>query len=231
MSKFHINKHGVPAPCKATKGNCPLGGEERHFDSQEAAQEYADKVNAEEHGVLPGINSNESRTITHDAENEAQIETQKEIENLLSEHLEYLQEEGELEKDPIVQALMSNYLGELENEEEEEDLEKDTTSNHLEELKNEEEEEYLKKSITTMHLEELRELKKLFNTTGITKFDERGSEQNLKIVAEDFKEEIKMQQEDSENNYGLLFYRHGHNGKAQTETREYYRREYGVDVF
>ena len=68
MSKFHINKHGVPAPCKATKGNCPLGGEERHFDSQEAAQEYADKVNAEEHGVLPGISSNESRTITHTAD-------------------------------------------------------------------------------------------------------------------------------------------------------------------
>jgi len=21
MAKYHINKHGVPAPCKATKGN------------------------------------------------------------------------------------------------------------------------------------------------------------------------------------------------------------------
>ena len=68
MSKFHINKHGVPAPCKATKGNCPLGGEERHFDSQEAAQEYADKVNAEKHGVLPGINPSGSGTITHTAD-------------------------------------------------------------------------------------------------------------------------------------------------------------------
>ena len=26
MAKFHINKHGVPAPCKAKPGNCPLGG-------------------------------------------------------------------------------------------------------------------------------------------------------------------------------------------------------------
>ena len=65
MSKFHINKHGVPAPCKATKGNCPLGGEERHFESQEAAQEYADKVNAEKHGMLPGVSSSNSKTITH----------------------------------------------------------------------------------------------------------------------------------------------------------------------
>lgn len=65
MSKFHINKHGVPAPCKATKGNCPYGGEELHFESQEAAQEYADKVHAEKHGMLPGMNSSKSKTITH----------------------------------------------------------------------------------------------------------------------------------------------------------------------
>lgn len=58
MSKFHINKHGVPAPCKAIKGNCPLGGEsgnENHFDTQEEAQEYADIENENEHGLLPGI--------------------------------------------------------------------------------------------------------------------------------------------------------------------------------
>lgn len=57
--KFHINKHGVPAPCRATKGNCPLGGDESHFDSKEAAQEYADKVNAENHGTLPGASQYE----------------------------------------------------------------------------------------------------------------------------------------------------------------------------
>jgi len=59
MAKFHINKHGVPAPCKAKPGNCPLGGEERHFPNQEAAQEYADKVNMEKHGHLPVINNKE----------------------------------------------------------------------------------------------------------------------------------------------------------------------------
>lgn len=62
---------------------------------------------------------------------------------------------------------------------------------------------------------------------GITGYDEKA----LQIVAEDFKEEIQRQQEDIENNYGLLFYRCGYNGKAQTETREFYLEEYGVDVF
>lgn len=55
MSKFHINKHGVPAPCKATKGNCPLGGdsgEEAHFDTAAEAQAHVDEVNQKEHGWL-----------------------------------------------------------------------------------------------------------------------------------------------------------------------------------
>ena len=59
MSKFHINKHGVPAPCKAEKGKCPYGGEsgdENHFDTLEEAQAYADKMNAATHGYLPGMN-------------------------------------------------------------------------------------------------------------------------------------------------------------------------------
>lgn len=56
MSKFHINKHGVPAPCRAVKGNCPLGGnsgEEGHFDSKEEAQVHADNINKKEYGVTP----------------------------------------------------------------------------------------------------------------------------------------------------------------------------------
>jgi len=28
-------KHGVPAPCKAQKGNCPYGGSDRHFNTEE----------------------------------------------------------------------------------------------------------------------------------------------------------------------------------------------------
>lgn len=60
MSKFHINKHGVPAPCRAKEGNCPLGGDsgnENHFDTQQEAQEHADKINSAEHGHLPGMNN------------------------------------------------------------------------------------------------------------------------------------------------------------------------------
>ena len=56
MSKFHINKHGVPAPCKATKGNCPLGGDDQHFDNQADAQAYADKVNEKEYGLIADVN-------------------------------------------------------------------------------------------------------------------------------------------------------------------------------
>ncbi len=52
MAKFHINKHGVPAPCKAKPGNCPLGGDETHFNSLEEAQVAADKMNEEKHGLL-----------------------------------------------------------------------------------------------------------------------------------------------------------------------------------
>lgn len=56
MSRFHINKHGVPAPCKAKQGNCPFGGDDQHFLSQEAAQAHADQINAQEFGVLPDVN-------------------------------------------------------------------------------------------------------------------------------------------------------------------------------
>ena len=55
MSKFHINKHGVPAPCKATKGNCTLGGSDTHFDTLGDAQAHADKVSEASHGLLPGV--------------------------------------------------------------------------------------------------------------------------------------------------------------------------------
>lgn len=59
MSKFHINKHGVPAPCRATKGRCPLGGEGEHFESKEEAQRYQDGKNEAEFGLVPEITSEE----------------------------------------------------------------------------------------------------------------------------------------------------------------------------
>lgn len=52
MGKFHINKNGVPAPCRAKSGNCPLGGDETHFNNQEEAQEYIDNKSQGEFGLL-----------------------------------------------------------------------------------------------------------------------------------------------------------------------------------
>lgn len=46
MSKFHIKKNGTPGICKAIH-NCPLGGDDEHFDTVEKAQEYADSINQE----------------------------------------------------------------------------------------------------------------------------------------------------------------------------------------
>ena len=61
MTKFHINKHGVPAPCKAKNDNCPLGGDEAHFSNPEQAQEYIDNKLEKEFGLLGEsfINSSE----------------------------------------------------------------------------------------------------------------------------------------------------------------------------
>lgn len=59
MTKFHINKHGVPALCKAEKGICPLGGE--HFDKIQDAEKYANKLSEEEFGILPSEDSLESK--------------------------------------------------------------------------------------------------------------------------------------------------------------------------
>lgn len=58
MSKFHINKDGVPSPCRAQNGNCPLGGDsgdEGHYDSKEDAQVAADRINEKSYGKLPGM--------------------------------------------------------------------------------------------------------------------------------------------------------------------------------
>lgn len=53
MTKYHINSKGVPAICKAEKGNCPFGGANDHYDSPEQAQAAADKIMAETYEILP----------------------------------------------------------------------------------------------------------------------------------------------------------------------------------
>lgn len=65
--RFHINKHGVPAPCRAKPGNCPLGGDESHFGTKEEAQIEADKNNEQEFGIL-SVNKGDkgkSEELTH----------------------------------------------------------------------------------------------------------------------------------------------------------------------
>lgn len=52
MTKYHINSKGVPGPCSATKGNCPYGGADSHYDSPEAAQAAADKRLESEFGII-----------------------------------------------------------------------------------------------------------------------------------------------------------------------------------
>lgn len=50
MGKWHINKKGVPALCKATKGKCPLG---EHFESEVVAQDAIAEQMEGEFGLLP----------------------------------------------------------------------------------------------------------------------------------------------------------------------------------
>lgn len=43
--KYHISKSGTPAVCHAQPGNCPIGGNDVHFNSPEKELEYADNKN------------------------------------------------------------------------------------------------------------------------------------------------------------------------------------------
>jgi hypothetical protein len=57
MAKFHIKPDGTVAPCKATKGKCPYGGEENHYATKEEAQIAFQKRMEKEHSPRPeGIN-------------------------------------------------------------------------------------------------------------------------------------------------------------------------------
>lgn len=59
LAKFHINKDGVPAPCKAQPGNCPLGNDNQHFETEKEAQVHADNSSANKYGVLPEMKNND----------------------------------------------------------------------------------------------------------------------------------------------------------------------------
>lgn len=54
MTKYHINKNGVPALCKAKKGNCPFGGDDSHFPSKTAAQNHISDLYKKQYGIISG---------------------------------------------------------------------------------------------------------------------------------------------------------------------------------
>lgn len=66
MSKFHIKKDGTPGKCNATKGNCPLGGSDSHFDSAEEAQAAAQAKLEEQFGVTEKPSVDLTKTIPID---------------------------------------------------------------------------------------------------------------------------------------------------------------------
>ncbi|HHT97117.1 MAG TPA: hypothetical protein GXZ90_04395 [Clostridiales bacterium] len=49
-NKWHINKKGTPALCRAKKGNCPLG---QHYDSETNASNAVESQMKEQYGLLP----------------------------------------------------------------------------------------------------------------------------------------------------------------------------------
>lgn len=65
MQKYHIKKDGTPGICRAKPGNCPLGGENEHYNSIEEAQQKADILNmiAVEKGKVNKSLSQEDRKI------------------------------------------------------------------------------------------------------------------------------------------------------------------------
>lgn len=47
-TKYHINSKGTPSICRATKGKCPFGGADQHFESQQEAYAHAEKIHKQE---------------------------------------------------------------------------------------------------------------------------------------------------------------------------------------
>lgn len=61
--RYHITKTGKPAICNAQPGNCPLGDDNGHFDTEKEAQDYIDKTNSNKYGILPVDTKEELRNL------------------------------------------------------------------------------------------------------------------------------------------------------------------------
>lgn len=85
MTKYHINKKGIPSICNAKDGNCPLGSENLHFNNLQDAQIYADNENKKQYGLTPELGLTPGLNPTEDNMNDLIIkrnELAKSIEHL-----------------------------------------------------------------------------------------------------------------------------------------------------
>ena len=60
MPKYHINRNGMPAICRAEKRPCPLGGPDEHYDSEIEAEAAAFRKMAKASGMLGSSNKPET---------------------------------------------------------------------------------------------------------------------------------------------------------------------------
>lgn len=103
MTRYHINKHGVPAPCKAQKGNCPYGGNESHYDNLEDAQKAAAEKLESEYGIFKELKYNYDSSLKEKYPNlndyqlekvqeyyDKELEIQKEVTDLVNSSPEYM---------------------------------------------------------------------------------------------------------------------------------------------
>lgn len=53
MAKYHISKNGKTSVCQAKEGNCPLGNESKHFNTEAEALKYFNENAKSQYGLLP----------------------------------------------------------------------------------------------------------------------------------------------------------------------------------
>lgn len=82
MSKFHINSMGKALKCTATKGGCPFGDADDHYETEKQAYDAYEKHMSEE--FIKALNGTKRAKQTHEAiVYEVDHENSKEQENLI----------------------------------------------------------------------------------------------------------------------------------------------------
>ena len=81
MSKYHINKHGEPALCKAVKGNCPYEGNNSHFNTLKEAQLAADEQYKRKYDLIPNLGPEPTKQIIMEKGYLSEEDINKELRN------------------------------------------------------------------------------------------------------------------------------------------------------